>query len=305
MSPELRHLRSFIVLAEELSFSAAAQRLHVTQQSLSRTIQQLERELGTTLFARTTRSVQLTPAGREMLASATRATAAADEAFAVGRRVARGEPALPLRVDLSSGGLETGAAIVARLRREAPRVVVEQAEHGVPRGLPLLAQGGLDVLLGIAAHAPEAIATELVRREPVVIGMSAAHPLAAREHVRIAELADVELLLPARDVAPEWLELVAGFCREAGVAPRRWPGVTHGSVAAAEVLREGVCVVPTARWADPPAGLVFRPLIEPVPILPWSAMWARDAERRGEVAAFLDAARATGAERGWLDSRDV
>ncbi len=301
MSPELRHLRAFVVLAEELSFSVAAGRLHVTQQSLSRTIQQLERELGTTLFARTTRSVRLTPAGQEMLTSATRATAAADEAFALGRRVARGEPALPLRVDLSSGGLETGAAIVARLRREAPGVVVEQAEHGVPRGLVLLAQGGLDVVLGIATHAPEGIATELVRREPVVIGMRADHPLAGRAQVRVADLADVELLLPARDVAPEWLELVAGFCREAGVTPRRRPGVTHGSVAAAQALREESCVVPTARWADPPAGLVFRPLTEPAPILPWSAMWADGAERRAEVAAFLDAARATGAAAGWLD----
>ena len=156
MSPELRHLRAFVVLAEELSFSVAAGRLHVTQQSLSRTIQQLERELGTTLV-RAHDALRAAHPGRAGDAGLGHACHRSRR-----RGVRRGAPgrarralALPLRVDLSSGGLETGAAIVARLRRDAPGVVVEQAEHGVPRGLVLLAQGGLDVALGIATHAPE------------------------------------------------------------------------------------------------------------------------------------------------------
>lgn len=300
MSPELRHLRSFLALAEELNFSAAADRLFVSQQSLSRTIQQLERELGTELFTRTTRSVELTPAGAAMLGSAAQAASAADDATEIARRVGRGEASHPLRVDISSGGLETGATLVRRLRREQPELVVEQAEHGVAHGLRLLREGRLDVLLGITGRVPREIRTELIRREPVMLGMTERHPFARLNPVPVSALADVELLLPSEESAPEWLDLVAAFCREAGVTARRWPGVTHGSVAAAEVVREGRCVVPTARWLDPPAGVVFRRLTDPVPIIPWSLMWAASGEERVEVRAFLRLARAVSAAANWL-----
>lgn len=105
--PELRHLRYFVAVAEELNFSAAARREYVSQQALSRIIQQLEAELGVLLFARTTRSVSLTPAGEAMLAAARRSTAAADEAFEEARRAQRGEVDRPVRIEFGSGALLT------------------------------------------------------------------------------------------------------------------------------------------------------------------------------------------------------
>jgi DNA-binding transcriptional LysR family regulator len=297
MSPELRHLRSFLAVAEERSFSAAARRLHLSQQALSRSVQQLERELGTSLFDRDARPIELTAAGEAMLASTRRSIAAADQAFDAARRAEGGRRA-PLRVDVSSGGIETGAAIVRRLRRTRPDLAIEQVEVGVRRGLRMLRTGELDALLGIVEAEDPSVQVELVRREPVLVAMAADHPLAACDEVPVARLAEFELLLPSDEAASEWVRFVHDFCRSAGVHPRRRAGATHGSVSAAEVLREGGCVTPTAAWTEPLEGLAFRPLVDPVPLLPWSL--ARRAEDDDpEVPALVECARETAREHGW------
>jgi DNA-binding transcriptional LysR family regulator len=298
MSPELRHLRSLLAVAEEGSFSAAARRLHVSQQALSRSVQQLERELGASLFERSARPIELTAAGEAMLAAAQRSIAAAEEAFDTARRAGRGGADRPLRVDISSGGIETGAAIVRRLRRTLPEVAIEQAEVGVRRGIEMLRRRELDGVLGIVDDGHDDVLVELVRREPVLVAMAADHPLAADDEIPVARLAEAELLLPSQDAAAEWVRFVYDFCRAAGVEPRRWPGVTHGSIAAAEVLREGRCVTPTAAWTEPLDGLAFRPLVDPVPLLPWSLARRADDDR-AEVTALARCARETAAELGW------
>jgi DNA-binding transcriptional LysR family regulator len=201
-------------------------------------------------------------------------------------------------LDISSGGIETGALIVRRLRRTRPELAIEQVEVSVRRGIEMLRRSELDAVLGIVEDGDPGVRVELVRREPVLVAMSAGHPLAARDEVPVAGLADVELLLPSQDAAAEWVGFVYGFCRDAGVEPRRWAGVTHGSVSAAEVLREGTCVTPTAAWTEPLDGLAFRPLVDPVPLLPWSLAW-RAGDDRPEVAALVECAREAAREHGW------
>jgi DNA-binding transcriptional LysR family regulator len=300
MSLELRQLRSFVAVAEDLSFSAAARRLYLSQQALSRIVQQLERELGVRLLERTTRSVALTAAGEALLASARRSLAAADDAAAAARAAGRNGGRRPLRVDMSSAGLLTPARILRWLRRDHPDIPVHQVEDGVSRGLAALRAGTLDVLFGLATHCPADIPAELVHPEPVLVGMASDHPLARLPEVPVAALADVELLLPSGSAAGEWVDLVRQFCAQAGVVPRRWRGATHGSVAAAEVLRDTGCVTPTTAWADPPADLVFRPLVEPVPVLAWSMMTSPAFPGRPELETFARCVRAVTAEHGWL-----
>jgi DNA-binding transcriptional LysR family regulator len=301
MGIELRHLRYFAAVAEDLSFSNAARRLYVSQQALSRAIQQLERQVGAKLFERTTRTVRLTAAGAAMLAAARRSIAAADDALAQARRAARGEPLQRLRIDISSAGLETGALVLRRLRRDHPDLPVDQVEEGVPRGLLSLEEGRLDALLGLASHRPPHLPSDVVRHEPVLVGATKGHPLAALDEVPVATLADLPLLLPSSSAAPEWIELVERFCRQAGVQVRRWPGTTHGSVAAADVLREEGCVVPTVAWADPPDDIVFRPLVNPQPVFTWSLMTAPGARGCPEIEALAASIRALRNERAWLE----
>lgn len=295
---ELRQLRSFLTLAEELNFTAAARRLHVTQQALSRLVQQMEREVGVPLFTRTTRSVAPTAAGAAMVPVARRAVGAADRAVVAARRAHTGARSA-LRVDVSSGSLDTGARILRSLRADHPEVAVHLVEVGPVRGLRSLLDGELDVLLGLVPHCPPDLVAETVRREPVLLGVARDHPLAARATVPVAALADEELLLPADETDGGWVALVHAACRAAGVEPRRWPGTTYGSQAAADVVREGRCVVPTATWAQRPSGVVFRPLVDPVPVLPWSVVVRAEDVDRPEVAAFRATARSVAAERRW------
>jgi DNA-binding transcriptional LysR family regulator len=301
MGIELRHLRYFAAVAEDLNFSSAARRLYVSQQALSRTIQQLERQVGAQLFERTTRSVELTAAGVAMLAGARRSIAAADDALAQAQRAARGEPLRRLRIDISSAGLQTGALILRRLRRDHPDLPVDQVEEGVPRGLVSLEEGRLDALLGLATHRPAHLPSDVVRHEPVLVGAAKSHALAALNEVPVANLADLELLLPSPSAAPEWIEFVERFCGQAGVQIRRWSGTTYGSVAAADVLREQSCVVPTVAWADPPDDIVFRPLVNPRPVFTWSLMTAPGAQGCPELEALAACIRALRNEYAWLE----
>jgi DNA-binding transcriptional LysR family regulator len=292
--PELRHLRAFLAVADELSFTAAAERLFMTQQQLSRLIAQMERELGVRLFERSTRRVRLTDAGQRMLDRARLAVRNADSAFAD----ARGGGARPLRVDVSSSGLQTGALILERLRRSAPEIAVTQVEHGVERGLRALRRDELDVLLGHAGMAPGDVASRLVRHEPILIGMGRDHPLARGASVARSDLEDQPLLLPSEEAAGEWNAAIAALLREAGFVPRRHPGSTHGSVGAAEVLRGGVVVTPTTPWHAPPPDLVFLPLAPPA-TYPMSAMWMAE-DPSPPVGAFLAAADALAGELAWV-----
>ncbi|MFD0688717.1 LysR family transcriptional regulator, partial [Actinomadura fibrosa] len=177
MGLELKHLRNFVAVADALSFSVAARRSFVSQQALSRIIQQLEQELGVKLFERTTRSVRLTPAGAAMLGPARQSIAAADDAVSAARRAGSGDYRRSLRIDISSSDLQTGAVLLRAFRRRHPQISTWQVEEGVDRGLAALREGRLDVLLGLAAHCPLDVPAEVIRREPVVLGLSAAHPL--------------------------------------------------------------------------------------------------------------------------------
>lgn len=298
MDIDLRRLRYFLALAEELHFGAAARREQITQQTLSRAIAQLERDVGRPLFLRTTRQVTLTAAGEAMVVPARRAIDAAAEAVLAAQ--ASEAPAPVLRVDISSGGIATGTAILRHLSAAHPEVAVHQIEVGVGRGLQLLRQGKLDVLLGLAPADLEGVEAELVRRESVLVGVVDTHPFAGRHQLTVGDLADVPLLLPSAEAAGEWSDFVTAFCRDAGFEPTAWQHITHGSAAAAEAVRTGRCVVPTMAWTDPPPDLVFVPLVGPVPVFPWSMMWPLGRRHQPPILNFRRSARLVAARDGWL-----
>ncbi|MEJ2889543.1 LysR family transcriptional regulator [Actinomycetospora aeridis] len=291
---ELRHLEAFVAVAETRNFTAAATRLHLAQQSLSRLVAQLERELGVRLFDRTTRVVLLTASGAAMLEPARRALAGVAEAAAAARDPVAGP--VEIRVDVSSTGLDTGSRIVEALRRTHPEVLVHEVEVGMGAGLRELREGRLDLLFGLVSGPVEDLLEEVVRHEPIVLGMAADHRLAALAEVPVAELAEEALLLPSEEAAGEWVRFVATFCRQSGVTPRRWRGITHGSSAAADVVAGGDCVVPTCAWRRAPDHVVFRPLAPP-PVFAWSMLSRPGAGRLEDLRATV---RELAAGRGWV-----
>lgn len=207
-----------------------------------------------------------------------------------------------LRADISSAGIATGAEILRVLAAEYPEVAVHQVEMGVDRGLELIRRDRLDVVLGLAPPALDGVEAELIRREPVLLGMVDSHPWATRTDIPVRDLAGVPLLLPSTEAAGEWRRFVAEFCRAAGFGPTPWKHMTHGSVAAADALRSRGCVTPTTAWTEPPTDLVFVPLMDPVPVFAWSAMWRAGAGREPRIRAFRDSSRIAAQRGGWRSS---
>jgi len=194
--PELRHLRAFVAVAEQLSFTRAAERLHLTQQSVSRTVSELERELGVTLLERTTREVRLTPAGVSLLRDGAEAVRAADAAFVRAREIGTGALGR-VRVGLSPAiGPADRDEIVHALR--PPGSDVSVALHEVrPADLrPLLRSHELDVALTrVSGVDDDTLHSAPLRPSPMVLCLPATHPLASRESLTLRELDGLRLLV--------------------------------------------------------------------------------------------------------------
>ena len=149
---ELRQLRYFVTLAEELHFGRAAAREHIVQSALSQQLQRLERELGVRLLARSTHHVSLTAAGAAFLAEARQILAHTDRAAAVARSAAAASA--PLRVGIIDASYDSMPQILHEVQARYPSLVIHQVEASVPEQYQQLADGRLDVGIGRAANAP-------------------------------------------------------------------------------------------------------------------------------------------------------
>jgi len=189
VSVELRHLRSFVVLAEELNFTRAAARLHLAQQALSAQIQQCEERIGARLFARTTRSVELTAAGRALLERVPDVLAELDEALAAARQAARGETGRLTVGIAATGPLDLTPRVLREFTRERPNVAiaVRNASFEDPTGG--VASGDADVAIIWLPYDAHGVTHEVLFEDPRIAVLPHGHPLAAKETVDAAELA--------------------------------------------------------------------------------------------------------------------
>ncbi|MGW1202609.1 LysR family transcriptional regulator [Streptomyces cyaneofuscatus] len=195
----LRRLRSFVALADELHFSRAAAKLFVAQQSLSKQISQLEAELGTPLLQRTSRKVELTPAGEVFLAAAREVLARFDQGVAEARRVGQGERAT-LRVGFIVGAaLELTTHILTEFIGRHPGARIELHEFGFVDPSAGLADGSTDVAFVRLPSSAHGLTTTPLFTEPCVVGVSASHPMSRRERVRVAELLDEPIAIGRTD----------------------------------------------------------------------------------------------------------
>jgi DNA-binding transcriptional LysR family regulator len=259
---ELRHLRYFIAVAEELHFTRAALRLNIAQPPLSQQIRALEGELGVQLFLRTRRSVALTDAGQALLIRARELLAATQALPEELRRVARGEVG-QLRIGFSSTLPLTKVLrdVVADHRRSHPDVALQLREMHSQLQFDGLRRGELDVgLVRYNERAPEGIRLELLRRDPLRLVVPSTHRFARRKSMAIAECRDEAFIGFPGSAGTGTGPLLKRLCAQAGFEPRiaqeaREATTQIGLVAAGlgiavlpaplEAVRiEGVCYVP-------------------------------------------------------------
>ncbi|HEX8957749.1 MAG TPA: LysR family transcriptional regulator [Burkholderiaceae bacterium] len=216
---ELRHLRYFVAVAEELHFTRAAQRLHLGQPPLSAQIQALEREVGAQLLVRTKRSVRLTDAGKLFLEDARRILALSDLAGENARRASRGEIG-ELRIGFTSSMpfSEILPRVVNQYRKRYPQVNLSLQEMATMRQIEAIANRVLDVGFIRTPEFEVDAAVELttLRHDPLVFVLPTSHRLARRKTVAIEDLDGEPFVVYSRDVGTGLHTQVMRLCRQAG-----------------------------------------------------------------------------------------
>jgi DNA-binding transcriptional LysR family regulator len=289
--PELRHLRYFIAVAEELNFSRAATRLHMAQPPLSVAIRQLEKELGTDLFQRTTREVRLTEAGRAFLDGARRTLEEADLAVAAAKRAEAGELG-QLRLAFSwSARFETLPALGQAFSAKHPDVQLLTQEMWNADMAHAMRSGAMDVAVSLCPELAPGIADEVIRAEHVVVILAERHSLATEQEIPLRSLADDEFVLFPRELAPRLHDVMVGICRHAGFEPKLRSESFHTGwdlflLADAPV----VAIAPRSVAGELPKGLVAIPVSEPTDALETRLLW-REGNPSPTVRAFRSAAR--------------
>ncbi len=218
---ELRQLRYFIAVAEELHFRRAAERLHMSQPPLSQQIRALEDELGFTLLTRTRRRVELTPAGEAFLRDARALLSELDGAVATARRIDAGQTGR-LRVGfVGSALLSIVPGTVERFRASRPGVAIELRERSTVDQLRAVAAGVVDVgLVRPPIEDDGPLRAQTVLRERTVAALPAAHPLASLSRVPLRRLAAEPQVMFPRDQAPGFHDLLIAALAGTGAGPR-------------------------------------------------------------------------------------
>jgi DNA-binding transcriptional LysR family regulator len=289
--PELRHLRYFMAVAEELNFSRAARRLQMAQPPLSVAIRQLEQELGTALFVRTSREVRLTEAGRALLDGARRTLVEAERAVNAAQRAAAGELGR-LRLAFSwSARFETLPALGRAFRGQCPDVTLLSEEMWNARMAPALRLGAIDVAVALCPEIASELSYEPIRSEAFVALLGAQHALAAERPIPLGALAEEAFVLFPRELAPRLYDAFVGHCRAAGFEPKIRSESFHtgwelGVLAELPV----VTIVPASVGRGLPDGVIAVELTEPVGQLETDVVWRAD-DASATVAAFVSVAR--------------
>ncbi len=287
---ELRHLRHFVALAEEEHFGRAAERVFVVQQALSNSVRNLEEEVGVPLVLRTTRRVQLTPAGQEFLVGARETLALAGQTVERARRAARGEVGrltVGFVSGLAFGGLPE---IVRRFRELYPNVSVDLRELTAPEQEAGLRGAVLDVGLMLLPVRAANLDSRALWRQPLVAALPAGHPLARKSRLKISDLAPEPFVFFPRQLRATYFDQVMRWCAGAGFTPN----VVQEAIEIPTLLSlvaAGVGVFLPIEFFNRLSlpGVVYRP-VEDAPLVDIMAVWRRDEGKNPVVRAFLSVA---------------
>lgn len=296
--PELRLIRYFVAVAEELHFGRAAARLHVAQPGLSQQIQSLERRLGVKLLERTSRQVRLTPAGSLLLGEGRRLLADTERVVDRVRRTGRGEIGRVTLAAIGSATYDVVPRLLRAHRSRYPDAEVVLREMSTPAQVQALRNGEIDVgLLRVPADTT-ALVEHTVREDRMAVMLPDTHPLARRRRIPLRALAREPLILFPASPRPSWADTVVAACREAGfepvVAQEAMESATVVSFVAAGV---GIAIVPEGLKVLARPGVAYRLVAPPAPVTRLVAVH-RAGELAPTVASFLDVVRELWPQRG-------
>jgi len=293
---ELRHLRYFIMVAEELHFGRAAEKLHISQPPLSMQIRLLEEELGVTLLNRTQRHVSLTQAGHAFLQEARQILARLEQAVLMTRRAGRGEIGELAVGFISVADYNVLPVVLREFRQRFPLVNLTLREATTDAQIRDLIGGRIDVVFVLPPIDEPALQSACIVREPLVAALPERHPLARRTgKLALAKLKDAPFILFPRPMAPGLYDDVVSFCRAAGFSPRvEQEAVQMQTIVSLVSAELGVALIPASLTNLRRTGVTYKALSEQSPLTEIHLAWRRGDDLPA-LRVFVDLAQqATG-----------
>jgi DNA-binding transcriptional LysR family regulator len=286
---ELRYLRYFVAVARERHFTRAAHALGISQPPLSQQIKRLEEEVGTPLFRRLTRGVELTEAGEAFYEDACKILAMSDAALEKARGIARG-----LNGSLSIGITSSDAfhpkifTLIRHYQMQNPAVTVHQVEANMSSLMAMLGEGELDIaFVRLPCESSKAFDLKMLDREPMVVALHRKHPLAEQGSLAPEQLRDSPMILFPREVAPGLYERVYTYCERAGIDMQRTLQASQLSSSLSMVAAGGgFALVPQSMAAIAKPDVTYHPLSDPALYTDIALCWRR-FERSRTVKRFL------------------
>ena len=276
MDIELRHLRYFLIVAEELHFSRAADRLDIAQPPLSQMIRRLEYELGTPLFHRTKRRVSLTDAGLIFQEEAKRTLAQAERAVSRVRRASKGELGRLVVGFIGSATYSVLPPIIRRFRERYPDVDLTLQELSTVHQVRALREERLHVGFLRAFNSDPLLRSQVILQEPFLVALPEHHQLSQQSKISMRMLASEPFILFPRLLAPELYDQIISLCQKVRFSPHvvqeamQLPTIV--SLVAAGI---GIAVIPASLQNLGRTGVQYRPIRESTPkaelVMAWRA----------------------------------
>jgi len=276
---ELRHLRYFIAVAEELNFSRAAERLHIAQPPLSQQIQALEAELGLQLFERKKRPLQLTAAGKVFFTEAHLVLTQLEQAITSAQKVSRGEIGRLVVGTNSSVANSVLPDILQTFHPLFPEVILVLREVSSSEQVNQLRDRYIDIAFERLPNNnlnDNSLSFLPILQEPLVVALPEKHPLAAKSQIPLIALADEPFVLPPTDLVPSYSQIIS-LCQQVGFSPKvvqeaTWMVTVLSSVAGGL----GVTLLPANAQSLQRKGVVYKPIQGKNLTSELAVVWRRD-----------------------------
>lgn len=285
---ELRHLKYFVAVVEEQSFTRAAEKLFIAQPPLSRQVQNLESELGIQLFERGSRPLQTTAAGHYFYKQALKILSQTEESKSMAKRVALQERTVNIGF---VGSLLYGLLprIIHLLRQQRPNIQTELVEMTASEQIQALKEGIIDVGFSRTRLSDSSIRRVLLREERLMVAVHSSHQVASMQSgVSLEQLVNESVFLYPRTNGPGYSSQVKALFTEYGLEPRHLREVREIQLALGlAAAGEGICIVPESAQMMHFRHLSYLPLLEDAAVSP-IFLTMRDMDESEDIRALLD-----------------
>jgi DNA-binding transcriptional LysR family regulator len=286
---ELRHLKYFIAVAEELHFGRAAKRLAMSQPPLSQQIKSLEEEVGVILLKRSKRQVEITAAGQIFLEEARKTIIQVDQTIRAAQRAARGEIGQLAVGFVSSAVYGKVPSIFRLMRTRFPEVSLLLQELTSEEQVEALKANRIDVgLVRPPILAAESLPLQVIWREPLMVVLPIGNPLTLETEIAVESLAEESFIQIPRHVAPGFYDQFIRICARAGFSPKIVQEArTTPTIVSLVAGGMGVSILPASLQSLQRSGVVYRPLQSPAPTIDMAVIWRPD-DKSPTLRSFLE-----------------